>query len=271
VGDDPETSATHNDVSALVRARAALLDHLPKDLILSRYEQAGGKEVLSGKFSNPESSASLAANAFGLFLDQPNILSLPTPVIPAGTVVKVSLEAQMRFPWSGGLHPWLDVAVETEDKLIGIESKRYEPFRDTKSVSFSEAYSRPVWGDSMAPFEKMRDALAGGRTQFLFLDAAQLVKHAFGLRTQGVKLGKSATLVYLYAEPKAYPDGRLIPDDEIAGHRVEVANFTNAVSDPAAEVGFESLCYSELLAHWKNSQNEMLRNHAIALLARFDM
>lgn len=267
----PPTTASGDGPAALGRARAALLDHLPKDLILASYEQAGGKEVLSGKFANPESSASLAANAFGLFLDQPRLLSLPMPLFAAGSAVEVSLEAQMRFPWSGGYHPWLDAAVETGDGLIGIESKRYEPFRDAKSVSFSEAYSRPVWGPAMRPFEEMRDALASGQTCFEFLDAAQLVKHAFGLRTQGARRGRLVTLVYLYAEPKAYPDGRPVPKDEIAGHRAELACFATAVSDPAAEVGFESLSYAELLAHWNHSPDGALRSHAVALSSRFDV
>ena len=267
----PLTPASGDDPEALVRARAALLDHLPKELILGSYEQAGGKEVLSGKFANLESSAALAANAFGLFLDQPHLFSLDHPPIAAGSAITVSLEAQMRFPWGGGFHPWLDAAVETKDGLIGIESKRYEPFRDTKSVSFSEAYSRPVWGTAMRPFEEMRDALASGHKRFDFLDAAQLIKHAFGLRTQGARRGKSATLLYLYAEPKAYPDGRTVPTEEIAKHRMELASFAQAVSDPIPEVRFESMCYAELLSHWKSSHSNAVQNHAIALSARFDV
>ena len=43
----------------------------------------------------------------------------------------------MRFSWSGGLHPWLDVGIQTAERLIGIESKRYEPFRDHKTATFS--------------------------------------------------------------------------------------------------------------------------------------
>ncbi len=37
----------------LAKARAALLDHLPKDAILARYQAAGGQELVSGKFANP--------------------------------------------------------------------------------------------------------------------------------------------------------------------------------------------------------------------------
>lgn len=128
-----------------------------------------------------------------------------------------------------------------------------------------------MWGAAMRPFEDMRDGLAGGRTRFIFLDAALLVKHAFGLRTQGARRGRSAVLVYLYAEPKAYPDGRPVSKEEIAGHRAELASFTKAVSDPAAEVRFESLCYAELLAHWNLCPGEALRNHAVALSSRFDV
>ena len=194
----------------LARARAALLDHLPKDAILARYLAAGGQELVSGKFANPESSAALVANAFGLFGERPDLLSLPADWLGGHAAENVDLEAQMRFPWSGGLHPWLDVGVQTAERLIGIESKRYEPFRDQKTASFSAAYTRPVWGRAMGPYEAMRDALSAG-LRFAFLDAAQLVKHAFGLRTEGQKTGRQAVLCYLYAEPRAFPDGRPIP------------------------------------------------------------
>src|SRR6185312_10419295 len=62
-------------------ARAALLDHLPKDAILARYQAAGGRELASGKFASPESSAALVANAFGLFAERPEMLSLPDSVL----------------------------------------------------------------------------------------------------------------------------------------------------------------------------------------------
>ena len=106
------------------------------------------------------------------------------------TATAVTLEAEMRFPWSGGLHPWLDVAIETQSDLLGIKSKRYEPFRDRKKVSFSPAYFQPVWGKAMRGFEHMRDNLASGHMTFSTLDAAQLVKHAFGIRTQASGAGR---------------------------------------------------------------------------------
>jgi hypothetical protein len=53
----------------------------------------------------------------------------------------------VRFPWNGGRHPCLDVLVTTVSVLLGIESKRYEPFRAKAVTTLSDAYWRPVWGD----------------------------------------------------------------------------------------------------------------------------
>lgn len=247
-------------------ARAALLDHLPKDLILARYRAAAGAELASGKFASPESSAALVANAFGFFTHRPKLLCLPCPPLAVGGALAVHLEMEMRFPWRGGRHPWLDVAIETEAALIGVESKRYEPFRKGRPGSFSDAYARPVWGEAMAPFESMRDALRAGRA-FQILDACQLVKHAFGLRTQAQRQGRRATLLYLYAEPTAFPDGRPIPPMDVATHRAELAAFTAEVT--AAEVAFRSLSWRELLRHWATQGD--LANHAAALAARFNV
>lgn len=244
---------------------AVLLDHLPKTAILRRYDVARGKE-LQEKFKSPESSSVLVANAFGFFLEQPDALTLPHPPLAPNDASSVLLEAEMRFPWSGGTHPWLDVVIETESTLIGIESKRYEPYRDKKRVDFSDAYDRAVWGDEMAPFERMRDELKAGRP-FLFVGAAQLVKHAFGLRTQARKRSKKPVLCYLYAEPAAYPDGKSIARADIVAHRREIDAFATGIV--GAEVEFYSLTYQALMNHW--SGWSALREHSSAILRHFDI
>lgn len=203
-----------------------------------------------------------------MFGERPELLSLPSGCLGGHEAQGVELEAQMRFPWSGGLHPWLDVGVQTAERLIGIESKRYEPFRDHKTATFSAAYARPVWGEAMGPYEAMRDALTAGR-RFAFLDAAPMVKHAFGLRTEGQRTSRQAVLCYLYAEPRAFPDGRVIPVAAIQAHRDEVASFTAEVSSAVAELVFYSLSYAELLHHWAGQP--ALADHAAALTARFDL
>ena len=105
------------------------------------FNAAAGNEIESGKFDSPESSAALAANAFGFFLKRPRDLPpLPDCGRVAWPARSLSLEATVRFPWSGGRHPVLDCLVATPSALIGIESKRFEPFRGKTPATFSDAY-----------------------------------------------------------------------------------------------------------------------------------
>ncbi len=241
-----------------------LLPGVPEKLVRLALMSAGGNEIESGKLDSPESSAALAVNAFGWFLERPSDLpSFPGTEALDWPAIRVDVERQMRFPWRGGRHPWLDAALETPRHLVGVESKRYEPFRDTKSVSLSTAYDRDVWGADMAPFTAVRDRLRSGGLCFVHLDAAQLVKHAFGLVTEGRRAGKSPVLLYLYAEP-AMRGAVPISEEMLARHRSEIDEFSKAVE--GAEVGFFACSYRDWLARWKGEA----RVHADALLTGFE-
>jgi hypothetical protein len=230
------------------------LPGVPAERIRAAYAAAPGNELDSGKFSSPESSAALAANAFGYFLERAQYLPpLPGTESCGWPALRVELEATLRFPWRGGHHPWLDTLIVTDTTLIGVESKRYEPFRSkSPGPYFSEAYWRDVWGDSMQGYEALRDSLSNGTTDFRHLDAPQLVKHALGLRSavhsKGPFAGKNPILFYVYAQPISWPDGRAISDADSRRHRNEVARFADAVS--ACEVKFASCSYRELTACW---------------------
>ena len=182
----------------------------------------------------------------------------------------MSLEQTVPFPWRpAGKHPWLDAFVETETHIVGIESKRYEPFRSHKKVRFSDAYWRPVWGDDMAAFEKVRDQLQSGELEFKRLDGVQLVKHAFGMRTEGVRRGKKCKLVYLYADPSQWSDGRPLDKDTQRQHASEAEYFERLVS--GCEVGFTFLTYKEMLDGWKATGNRELAEHVANLRGAFDI
>jgi hypothetical protein len=119
--------------------RDVLLPGLPHDLIIEKYSAAPGNEILSGKFCNPESSSCLVANVFGLFFQ--TVVDMPRlPGLAAyGAPRTLTPEAIVRFPWRGGRHPCLDLLIETDTALIGVESKRYEPFRSKSKTRLSEA------------------------------------------------------------------------------------------------------------------------------------
>lgn len=243
----------------------AFLPGVPAEAVLSALRRSPGSELASGKFDSPESSAALVANAFGWFLDRPTALP-PLPGVPMGPPESVEIEAEMRFPWAGGRHPWLDAAITTATTLVGVESKRYEPFRPGKAVTFSEAYDSRDW-DGLTRFTALRKALMEGRQTYRHLDAVQLVKHAYGLRTQGLKRAKGAVLVYLHAAPATWANGKPVDPAAIARHAAEVEDFARAVRGDA--VTFVSLRWADLLADW--DRVPALSDHAKAVRARFNL
>jgi hypothetical protein len=110
---------------------------LPAALIKRCYGTAPGNELESGKIASPESSAALAANAFGLFLIAPSELPpLPRCDAHGWPTVWLDIETTLRLPWPGGEHPCLDAVVETATALIGVESKRFEPFATPHNAPF---------------------------------------------------------------------------------------------------------------------------------------
>ena len=233
------------------------------------YNVAPGNEITSGKFDSPESSAALAANAFGLFFhwaaDLPVLPGCEEEVWPA---LSLSIEAELRFPWRGGRHPHLDCLVETPSALIGIESKRFEPYRP----SLSDAFWRQVWGERMRGYEGIRDRLrdnpAGG---FAHLDAAQLFKHALALRSEVHRREPrklKPILFYLYAEPEVWPaSGEAVDNRAKTRHKEEIEAFGAAVADD--EVRFVSCAWRHLLEVWTGHHDRQTREHAQAVRDRF--
>lgn len=245
--------------------KSAFLEGVAAEYVLARMAKAGGNEVESGKFGSRESSAALAVNTFGWFIKRPTLLPPLLGMRTGRSALLVDVEYCARFPWRGGRHPWLDAVVETECQLIGIESKRFEPYRSHKAPSLSKAYDRNVWGQHMAPFEAMRDALRSGEQQFERLDAAQLVKHAFGLVTDGARKSKEPLLVYLFAEPTFFR-GKPLPSAIFKQHRDEILRFATAVN--GAAVGFQAMSYREWLETWP-SPPDPVGKHSHAVLKRF--
>lgn len=245
-------------------AQPEFLPGVPADLVLAALRRAPGKELASGKFASPESSAALVANAFGWFLDRPQALPA-LPGVPMARPETVEIESSLRFPWRGGEHPWLDAVITTPTTLVAVESKRYEPFRPRKRSEFSPAYAAQDWGRGLTRWNEMRRALAEGRQVYGCLDAVQLVKHAYGLSTQAGKRGRGAVLVYLHAAPAHWANGKPVDPALVARHEAEIADFARAVAGDA--VVFRPLRWRDLLAQWAG--DPALSAHAAAVAARF--
>ena len=242
------------------------LPGVPAEEIEAIFRAAPGNEIGRGKFDSPESSAALAGNAFGFFLHRAGMLPpLPGCEQARWPAESLAIEKTIRFPWNGGRHPVLDALLVTPNALIGFESKRFEPFRENRIAHFSPAYRRPVWGGRMGGHERVRDGLKQDARHYKHLDAAQLVKHAFALRTR-VQPGRryaglNPILFYVYAEPESRPGGRGRVDEAMkARRREERAAFGREVEGD--EVEFISISWRALLADWRESRKPDIRTHA---------
>jgi hypothetical protein len=220
----------------------AFLPGVPADAVLAALARLPGLDL-----DSPDSSAALVANTFGWFLDRPRQL-LPLPGVPMGLPETVELGVEMQLPLRGTRHPRFDAAVTTPTTLVGIVSKRYQPFRPAKTVAFTEPFDSRDWGAGMARFGAMRKALTAGQQTYRQLDAVTLVKQAYALRTQSLKRARGAVLVYLYAEPQNWANGKPVDTKALARHRAEVTSFARAVKGD--DVTFVALSWAELLAQW---------------------
>lgn len=232
-------------------SHTVFLPGVPTAHVIGRLNAAGGEEISSGKLSSIESSAALAVNCFGWFIERPELLPALPGLETIGPAEMVDVEFTARFPWRGGMHPWLDAVVQTSNYVVGIESKRFEPFRDKKTGTFSDAYDRPEWGTNMRRYERMRDALRSGAIQFDYLDAVQLVKHAFGLVTEGGRRERKPVLFYIFAEPQERGGKKISPAD-IAGHRAETAQFAAYLSGDEVQFNFSS--YRDWISRWSSAE-----------------
>jgi hypothetical protein len=223
----------------------SFLPGVPAEAVVAALGRLPGSDL-----DSPDSSLALVANTFGWFLDRPRQL-LPLPGVPMGLPETVELGVEMQLPMRGTRHPRLDAVVITPTTLVGIASKRYQPFRPAKSVAFTEPFDSRDWGPGMARYGTLRKALTAGQQTYRHLDAVTLVKQAYALRTQSLKRARGAVLVYLHAEPQSWGNGKPMDPAAIKRHRTEVASFARAVKGD--DVTFVALTWAGLLAQWENA------------------
>lgn len=197
----------------------------------------GSGDELATKFRAAHSSSALAVNAFAPFRRR-----LPDLAVgPHRGFTAMAFERKCPSGL-GGTPPNLDLVLESPDHVLAIESKCLE-YLTPKAAGFSPAYfDRIVDGrrDSACFREMVR--LRDAPTTYRCLDAAQLIKHAFGLARSYPD--RAVTLLYLWWEP-LNPDA----DHAFDRHRAEVAAFADRVAGSVP--AFEGMSYSELWDQWE--------------------
>lgn len=218
---------------------------------------AGDGNELQTKFRAAHSSSGLAVNCFAPFRSRMADLILPM----AGPFDPLGFEQKCPTGLRGGRAPNLDILLRGATGAIGIESKLTEHMTPHRAV-FSPAYAEQIRDErrSHGYFQEML-RLMDQPDSYVWLDAAQLIKHAFGLsRAFG---DRPVMLLYLFWEP-ANPQTSPV----FAEHRDEIARFAARVGNGGPD--FVAMSYPELWATWRDAGPAgWLARHLSALQARY--
>ncbi len=216
----------------------------------------GSGNELKGKFRAVHSSSALAANTFGFFKKTGNARHLTLNGMSGFTKPKL----EKKLPTGlGGTPPNLDVFLENETTVIGLESKFLEHITP-KSAKFSGSYDQKEKLSVEDCWWNLLQNLKDDPSNRGHLDVAQLIKHYLGLRKQYAGKGKQVILIYLFWEPENWQD---FP--AFRTHRSEVNEFQGTVSN--SEVEFRSQSYPELWSDW--TDHPSLKDHLARLGARY--
>jgi hypothetical protein len=216
----------------------------------------GDGNELRTKFRAAHSSSGLAVNGFAPFRRRLGDLTLPV-----GEAFDL-LQFERKCPTGlrGGRSPNLDVLLSGPAGVVGIESKLTE-YLVRHRAAFSPAYADQIRDArrEQGYFREMR-RLMDAPDSYVWLDAAQLIKHAFGLARTFPD--RPVTLLYLFWEPENPGTS-----PEFAAHRAEIAAFADRVA--GATPRFAAMSYPELWAIWRKTGPEWLEAHLEELRVRY--
>ncbi len=235
-----------------------LVNGVETDQFQQFFAEGAGQE-LEGKMLAAHSSSALAVNCFARWTLKPTSLYI------ADVTDFEWLQFEVKCPTGlvGRTPPHLDLIVSSASHLVAVESKCTE-YLVKHRASFADAYVEQIsdhrvdtgWYREM---ERLREL----PQKYQFLDAAQLIKHYFGLAHTYPDV--STTLLYLYWEPK---NASSFPEFTI--HREEIECFADAVRGSA--IDFRSQSYSEFWSSWSDSSEpSWLGDHVTALRARYEV
>jgi hypothetical protein len=212
----------------------------------------GSGEELRKKFLAIHSSSALAVNTFARWKKNPHTLSL------CGVHGFNNIQFEQKCPTGlGGTPPNLDLLAESDEVVIGIESKFLEYFTP-KKPTFSESYQRNCFPHAEDKWWSLLEEMR--KIEPLNLDTAQLIKHYLGLINQPDYRNLKIILLYLFWEP-----GNWNEFDVFKRHREEINMFNERVKDTS--VKFVAQSYPELWKEWESEKG--LADHLRYLRERY--
>ena len=222
------------------------LIHSNREKIKTDLSQGSGNELQSGKFNSIASSSSLGVNAFGVFYE-PNFMTWPT--IESQKFNNPEFEKKLSNGLQG-TNPNLDVFFENDDSVLAIECKFLEIFGKKKS-KFSDQYLKIRDDRRDSKWFRLMLDLLDGKVTFKYLDAAQLIKHYFGLAHVYADSDLDLEIGYVFWEPETNGDAPGPVIDLYIEHRKECGRFAELVDGDVVKFSFHP--YFELIEYWRGS------------------
>jgi hypothetical protein len=192
-------------------------------------------------FHSAYSSCALAINTFGLWRLDPSGLTID------GRIGFSSLEFEAKFPinptWRTA--PNIDVVCHSSHDLVAIESKLTEHLDPRHTAEFRPGYDKAVESVAHSSWAGKYEQLRQDPDCYAFFNAAQIVKHYLGLKSNldGQVTGREVTLLYLYWEPSDAKEHALF-----AYHRAAISAFSEGLRDE--HIRFQAMSYPELWDLW---------------------
>jgi hypothetical protein len=190
-----------------------------------------GTRDVPGSMASLRSSSALAVNVFAPWRGT-DIAPLSSLFASARSANRLRFEVQ--YPTGlRGIPPHLDVVIDRPGGTpLAIESRFTEIYSSAHN-GFRESYfEKPGLWDGFDHVHELALAIADGSVQFEYLGAAQLIKHALGLKKAYGPMG--FRLLYLYYE---------WPSEIAVLHSAEIDRFADIAQ---LDLDFASMTYPEL-------------------------
>jgi hypothetical protein len=207
------------------------------DITMQEFAKADGSEMVDkngskAKMKAVHSSSALVCNFFEYWRDKDKI-SLKKSLGLRSNIKLFTFEQKFSMGMQGTM-PNLDLFLLLEDgSPIGIESKFTEWMEKTDSKFADSYFANGVkrWSKAGLPkCQELAEEIYSKKQSKGYLDEAQLLKHALGIAN---KLGKQATLVYLYYDLDEKSEvGRI--------HKEEIREFKDRIN---GELNFHEKTY----------------------------
>jgi len=149
-----------------------------------------------------------------------------------------------------GTNPNLDVFFENNNTVLAIECKFLETLGQ-KKPKLSDQYLNIKDDRRDSKWFRLMLDLVEGKVTFKYLDAAQLIKHYFGLAHEYADSDLDLELGYVFWEPGGGEDVSGPVIDLYVEHRKECEMFAGLVSGDKIRFSFYS--YFELIENWRGN------------------